>query len=421
MSFWTEINWTDSAFNTWIGCHKISEACANCYAWTLADVRGFIKGLSKGRHLKVWGQNAPRHFQTDEYWEQPLKWNRRAKAARVNLKVFANDMSDLFEDYSEYPNGVPGVHEEMNRARERLWALIERTPYLEWQLLTKRPENIRRMVPWGAIWPQNVWIGTTVENQARAYERIPHLIELPAVVRFLSIEPMLGSVDLSEWKGLIDWVINGTESVTSKRPIEIEWIRNLRDQCLRDGVAYWFKQWGKHEPATHRRHDPHAGPHDRRQGSLQEVRRARWPDLEPDAGVPLDSRREGEDRMGASRRPSLRERGGRCRGGGAVTSANQPRAYLLLGSNLEHLATFEGATLADIVFRAIPNYVPDHTSSVGYKFIITNLDDDDEPGVLVTYTPVGCGDCPEIEIAATAWFMAKMLGEPEHVALFVHH
>jgi len=250
MSWWTEINWTNAAFNTWIGCHKKSEACANCYALHQSDVLGRIKIWSKGRYLKVWGQDAPRHFQSDDYWAQPLKWNRRAKEAGVAIKVFSNDMSDLFEDYSDYPNGVPGVHEEMNRARVRLWKLIEETPFLEWQLLTKRPENVRRMVPWGATWPRNVWVGTTVETQERALERIPHLIELPAVVRFLSIEPMLGPIDLSEWKGLIDWVINGTESITAKRPVEIDWIRYLRDQCLRDGVAYWFKQWGMHEPAS---------------------------------------------------------------------------------------------------------------------------------------------------------------------------
>jgi protein gp37 len=155
-------------------------------------------------------------------------------------------------------------------ARRRLFGLILDTPHLDWLLLTKRPENIARMVPLhfagGESWmrngfPDNVWIGTSVENQATADERIPHLLNVPARVRFLSCEPLLGSVDIirgyqwargalsANYQPPIHWVIVGGESGHGARPMHPDWARSLRDQCQAAGVAYFFKQWGEYAPA----------------------------------------------------------------------------------------------------------------------------------------------------------------------------
>lgn len=243
MSDWTDINWTDRSFNPWIGCAKVSEACDFCYAWTQADVMHRAESWSGRKGLRVWGPDAERYFPGgDDWWKVPLKWNRQAEAARVRVKVFSADMADLFDDYH-------GPSERtLNERRARMWSLIEETPWLEWQILTKRPENVRHMVPWGSKWPRNVWIGATVENQQRADERIPHLVDLPAAVRFLSVEPNRGPIDLSTSSGLVDWVICGAESISKKRPFDIAWVRSLRDQCLHGGIAFWFKQWGLWEP-----------------------------------------------------------------------------------------------------------------------------------------------------------------------------
>lgn len=154
-------------------------------------------------------------------------------------------MSDVFERRAE-----------LNPWRERLWDLIEATPNLDWLLLTKRPQNIEKMGRWKSDWPDNIWLGTTVENQKYADERLPHLLKHKAAVRFLSCEPLLGSVDLSKWmkakprKSLhgIDWIIAGGESGPGARPMLPGWARSLRDQATKFGVAFHFKQWGHWVP-----------------------------------------------------------------------------------------------------------------------------------------------------------------------------
>lgn len=135
--------------------------------------------------------------------------------------------------------------------RSRLWAVVESTRWLDWLLLTKRPQNIGAMVPWQGAWPANVWIGATVENQLYAQRRLPHLLAHPARVRFLSCEPLLGKVELAEWLGpeKINWVIAGGESGHASRPMSPAWVRALRDQCGAAGVGFHFKQWGHWVPA----------------------------------------------------------------------------------------------------------------------------------------------------------------------------
>jgi protein gp37 len=142
----------------------------------------------------------------------------------------------------------------LNNERARLWDLIEQTPNLDWLLLTKRPQNILYMTPWGQEWPNNVWVGTSVENQKLAELRLPHLLAVPAMVRFLSCEPLLGPLDLRSWFKRqrfysIDWVIAGGESGSNSRPMHPDWATSLLGQCQTAKVAFHFKQWGHWAPA----------------------------------------------------------------------------------------------------------------------------------------------------------------------------
>lgn len=261
MGEFTGIRWTDHTFNGWWGCVRKSEACRFCYAENLSRRFGF----------DVWGAGTDRREFGDAHWNEPLLWNRKAAAAGKPELVFTASMADVFEDHPQLPP-----------LRERLWALIEATPWLTWQLLTKRPENILTMVParWLRAWPPNCWAGTTVENQRRADERMPYLVKVPAPVLFVSGEPLLGAVDLSPWmrregaaglcydidggwwhapgscphcRSALGWVIAGGESGTRARVSHPDWFRSLRDQCQAAGVPFLFKQWGEWTPAV--------GPH----------------------------------------------------------------------------------------------------------------------------------------------------------------
>jgi protein gp37 len=146
-------------------------------------------------------------------------------------------MSDVFED-----------RRDLDAHRERLWALIEATPWLDWLLLTKRPQHINNMVPWGGDWPPNVWLGATVEDQQRAEERLPYLTTIPVVVRFISAEPLFGRLKLKPWIKELDWVIGGGESGPRARVPSPSHFLDLRDQCVAADVAFHFKQWGEWAP-----------------------------------------------------------------------------------------------------------------------------------------------------------------------------
>lgn len=215
------ISWTDHTFSPWWGCARISPGCQKCYADTLASRWG----------NELWRRHGERREVSDATWRNPLRWNRDAETAERPALVFCASMADVFEGRAD-----------LDLMRERLWRLIDRTPWLRWQLLTKRPENVADMVPWGDLWPANVWIGTSVEDQRRADERIDVLRSLPAAVRFLSVEPLLGPVRL-DLDG-INWVICGAESGARARPCDVEWIRSVRDQCAEADVPLWVKQLG---------------------------------------------------------------------------------------------------------------------------------------------------------------------------------
>jgi protein gp37 len=236
----TGIQWTDHTANFWWGCMKVSPGCANCYA----------EAWSKRYGRAIWGPAATTtRWRTKGPWRDILRWDARAAADGVRRRVFAQSMSDFFEE-----------HPQLDEWRAEACEILAGLKHLDVQLLTKRPENIRRMVPaaWWEEWPAHIWVGTSVENQQHANERIRHLLAVPAAIHFLSCEPLLGEVDLIEAGALyngaypgIDWVIAGGESGPKARPMHPDWARSLRDQCQEAGVPFHFKQWGEYGTTSH--------------------------------------------------------------------------------------------------------------------------------------------------------------------------
>jgi protein gp37 len=256
----TEISWTDHSFNPWWGCVKVSPGCRFCYANSLSSRYGH----------DVWGKKKPRRMFGDKHWAEPLKWNAESEHDATTgeglgrrHRVFCASMADVFEDHPALPE-----------PRERLWRLVADTPWLDWQLLTKRPENIAGMVPWGEDWPANVWLGTSVEDQRRGDQRIPLLLGVGAQVHFLSVEPLLGPVTLAQWlpiatrgagyekvahraaygdpRPYIGWTIIGGESGAQARRMNIEWVRRLVEQCRVAEVPAFVKQMGTSWARGHR-------------------------------------------------------------------------------------------------------------------------------------------------------------------------
>lgn len=267
------IEWCDHTFNPWEGCQKVGPGCDHCYAETRNARFG-------GGSAPNWGPSAPRRRTSPANWRKPLAW--QADAARFlaehgrRQRVFCASLADVFD------NAVP------REWRVDLLATIRATPNLIWLLLTKRIGNVTAMVSdcgYPSL-PPNVWLGATVVNQEEADRDIPKLLAAPARVRFLSMEPLLGPVDLTrvflgeggidlaadappEWKGVktvrfnvdalkgapsigwppLDWVIVGGESGPGARPMHPDWARSLRDQCAAAGTAFLFKQWGEWTPS----------------------------------------------------------------------------------------------------------------------------------------------------------------------------
>ena len=219
----TNISWTDHTFNPWWGCVNVSPGCDNCYAEAFAKRTGH----------PVWGKTAGRRFFGEKHWNEPRRW--------TGGRVFCASMADVFE-----PNDA------LTAERVRLWGLIYGTPHLTWQLLTKRPEQVMRLVPpaWTIRFPENVWIGTTVEDQQRADLRLPRLLDIPASVHFLSCEPLLGPLDLEKYLPYVEWVICGGESGPRFRALDLDNARSLRDQCAAAGVPFFFKQVGGRTPTA---------------------------------------------------------------------------------------------------------------------------------------------------------------------------
>lgn len=274
------ISWTDATFNPWIGCTKVGPGCDNCYAERDFDIR---KGRVK------WGTGNARSRTSAANWKLPERWNRATfyecggcgwrgdkpdtvggsitngmpscpacdsmDLSDARRRVFCASLADVFDN-------------EVDREwRADLFRLIESTPNLDWLLLTKRIGNVRRMIPHDMTMPKNVWLGATIVNQEEADRDIQKLLRVPAAVRFLSIEPMLGAIDLHGlWSAQVGhkavggpippgfyanlhWIICGGESGPKARPMHPDWVRSLRDQAQAAGVAFHFKQWGEWGPA----------------------------------------------------------------------------------------------------------------------------------------------------------------------------
>lgn len=315
----SKIEWTHHTFNPWIGCTKVSAGCTNCYAE--AD-------MDKRRKRAQWGPHGTRTMTTHQYWQKPFAWDRAAKRDGVRCRVFCASLADVFEqtniqvtswDGKElwFPRNWKGCvyepgarhyfmqyeidtlfdqpHESflpttLQDLRIDLFRLISLTPNLDWLVLTKRPQEVRPFYDWisgnerrwvlgldghaniGAQWPpENVWIGTSVEDQETADERIDALLRITAAVRFVSYEPALGPVDFSRFvfdreaeirklmygamacnrdqadsmvSESLDWVIVGGESGPGARAFDLAWARSTVKQCKAAGVACFVKQLG---------------------------------------------------------------------------------------------------------------------------------------------------------------------------------
>jgi len=215
----SKIEWTHHTFNPWIGCTEVSPACDHCYARELSHRYGWAK----------WGAH-DRKRTSPENWRKPITWDRKAKAAGERHRVFCASLADVFD------NQVPEAW------RAELWALIDATPNLDWLLLTKRPQNIAKMVwpRWPSGLPQNIWLGTTAENDTELHRRAPEIEAVKAAVHFLSMEPLLARTYLNGASP--DWVICGGESGKQARMMSPDWARYLRDQCKERGIAFFMKQ-----------------------------------------------------------------------------------------------------------------------------------------------------------------------------------
>jgi protein gp37 len=228
---YSKIEWTDHTFNPWIGCQHVSPGCDHCYAEAMMDTR----------YGKVeWGPHGERKRTSDANWRQPVKWNANARAFRKEQghrpRVFCASLADVFD------NKVPSSW------RGDLFAVIRECRWLDWLLLTKRPQTILKMLPkdWGDGY-RNVWLGVTAEDQSFFDQRWLILQGIPAVIKFISYEPAIGSVSLPKHGPLPDWIITGGESGPGARELKPRWIRNIIKECQERGVAVFHKQWGDYK------------------------------------------------------------------------------------------------------------------------------------------------------------------------------
>lgn len=250
MAATTTIEWTDATWNALRGCSKVSAGCANCYAVGMAA--RFCKPGLWGHGLVERTCGGPRWTGTVVLDEKalmaPLHWQKPRR-------IFVTSGSDPFH---------PAVTDEM---LDRLFAVMAEANWHTFQLLTKRPERMREYcmsfvdrhqneaapgILDRTAWPlPNLWLGVSVEDQASADQRVPHLLATPAAKRFFSCEPLLGPVDILVYGPnfeTVDWVIVGGESGPKARPMHPDWARNLRDQCANAGVPFFFKRWGRWAP-----------------------------------------------------------------------------------------------------------------------------------------------------------------------------
>lgn len=248
----SSIEWTDHTFNPWKSCSRISPGCEHCYAEAMANRFGW-----------GWGPTAERKRTSAENWRKPYRWRKGARERGVRARVFCASVADIFDDH-------PSIAQEW---RDLLWTTIQDTgDWLDWLLLTKLPQNILKLWPWGIQPPKQVWIGTSVESEEYT-KRIPYILEIKATVRFVSYEPALGPVKWARWisgncttcgepcreyhettsihfpcgfertRG-IDWLIVGGESGHAARPMNVEWIKEVIDAGMAFNIPVFVKQFG---------------------------------------------------------------------------------------------------------------------------------------------------------------------------------
>lgn len=227
----TSIGWTDYSWNPVTGCHKVSRGCKNCYAETLTKRFGERWGMKSFRDVKMW---------PERLWE-PLNIAQKL----VGKKVFVCDMSDLFhEDVTD--SFIFDVFETIHNLPDTTFQILTKRPQRAIDIFKRIPEKILVDVPF-----KNVWIGVSCEDQQTASDRIPLLKQIPAEVRFISFEPLVGHIytaHLRFYEKEIHWAIVGGESGHGAQPMHPDWVRSLRDQCKAAGVPFFFKQWGEYMP-----------------------------------------------------------------------------------------------------------------------------------------------------------------------------
>jgi protein gp37 len=231
----SKIEWTDRVWNPVIGCTRVSEGCRNCYAERMAHRHASNPKTPQYHGLTHNGKWTGEVRAIPERFDQPTRWRKPAM-------VFVNSMSDLFHD------GVSG------EVIARVFETMALTPHHTYQVLTKRPVRMQRFID-GTLWAHaplpNVWLGVSVEDQVQANTRLPLLLDTPAAVRWVSLEPMLGRVKLSPWLGkALNWVVCGGESGPGARPMHPQWVQYVRDQCRTAGTPFMFKQWGEWLPGA---------------------------------------------------------------------------------------------------------------------------------------------------------------------------
>ncbi|MGH9344598.1 MAG: DUF5131 family protein [Terriglobia bacterium] len=219
----SKINWCNHTWNPVIGCTKVSPACDHCYAEALAK-----------RWWKIlWGPFMPRRRTSEATWRLVIRLDAEAEELGIRPRVFCASLADCFD------------HEWKAKDRDDMWRMIEVCRHLDFLMLTKRPQNFKRFLPWGKNdrpW-SNVWLGVSTENIKEAQRRISILREYPAVVRWTSAEPLLEDLSSVDHTGL-DWIIAGGESGSQSRPMLPPWVRSLKREARRAGAAFWVKQFG---------------------------------------------------------------------------------------------------------------------------------------------------------------------------------
>lgn len=214
------ISWTDATFNPWIGCTRISPACDRCYAARDNERRKWVPG---------WGNDVDRR--RTKTWGEPIKWNRKAAVDGKRVRVFVASLADIFDNHASIDPTW----------RTDLWQLMRETPNLLWIPLTKRIGNAAKMLP--PDWPfPNAGLMSTLESQD-VWDRDYHkLRDTLATWHGVSVEPMIGPIDIGDAKP--DWIITGGESGPGFRPLDMAWVRSMRDQCARNGITFHHKQNG---------------------------------------------------------------------------------------------------------------------------------------------------------------------------------